>query len=74
MSVISFGEVNKSLLFILFMSISMVFNQYLYGFTYIECFYDMNIYRSLYQAIVGLNKKEFPRHRIFDPLLVILVL
>jgi hypothetical protein len=50
------------------MSISMVFNQYLYGFTYIECFYDMNIYRSLYQAIVGLNKKEFPRHRIFDPL------
>ena len=68
MSVISFGEVNKSLLFILFMSISMVFNQYLYGFTYIECFYDMNIYRSLYQAIVGLNKKEFPRHRIFDPL------
>ena len=68
MSVISFGEVNKSLLFILFMSISMVFNQYLYGFTYIECFYDMNIYRSLYQAIVGSNKEDFPRHRIFDPL------
>ena len=68
MSVISFGEVNKSLLFILFMSISMVFNQYLYGFTYIECFYDMNIYRSLYQAIVGSNKEDFPHHRIFDPL------
>jgi hypothetical protein len=50
------------------MSISMVFNQYLYGFTYIECFYDMNIYRSLYQAIVGSNKEDFPRHRIFDPL------
>ena len=68
MSVISFGEVNKSLLFILFMSISMVFNQFLYGFTYIECFYDMNIYRSLYQAIVGSNKEDFPHHRIFDPL------
>ena len=68
MTIISCGKINKSLLFILFMSVSMVFNQYLYGFTYIECFYDMNIYRSLYQAIVGLNKKEFPRHRIFDPL------
>jgi hypothetical protein len=49
------------------MSISMVFNQFLYGFTYIECFYDMNIYRSLYQAIVGLNNGDFSHHRIFDP-------
>ena len=68
MTIISCGKINKSLLFILFMSISMVFNQYLYGFTYIECFYDMNIYRSLYQAIVGSNKEDFPHHRIFDPL------
>ena len=68
MTIISCGKINKSLLFILFMSVSMVFNQYLYGFTYIECFYDMNIYRSLYQAIVGSNKEDFPRHRIFDPL------
>ena len=68
MTIISCGKINKSLLFILFMSISMVFNQFLYGFTYIECFYDMNIYRSLYQAIVGSNKEDFPRHRIFDPL------
>ena len=68
MTIISCGKINKSLLFILFMSISMVFNQFLYGFTYIECFYDMNIYRSLYQAIVGSNKEDFPHHRIFDPL------
>ena len=68
MSAISFGKINKSLLFILLMSISMVINQYIYGFTYIECFYKMNIYQSLYNAIIDKNKKYFPRHRIFDPL------
>ena len=68
MRVISFGKLNKSLLFILLMSISMVINQYLYGFTYIECFYKMNIYKSLYNAIIDKNKKDFPHHRLFDPL------
>ena len=68
MSAISFGKINKSLLFILLMSISMVINQYIYGFTYIECFYKMNIYQSLYNVIIDKNKKDFPRHRIFDPL------
>ena len=68
MKFISFGKINKSLLFILLMSISLVINHYLYGFTYIECFYKMNIYKSLYNAIIDSNKKDFPRHRIFDPL------
>ena len=68
MRVISFGKINKSLLFILLMSISMVINQYLYGFTYIECFYKMNIYKSLYNAIIDKNKTDFPHHRLFDPL------
>jgi hypothetical protein len=50
------------------MSISMVINQYLYGFIYIECFYKMNIYKSLYNAIIDKNKTDFPHHRLFDPL------
>ena len=64
---VSIGEVNKSLLFILYMSVSNVFNSYIYGFTYIECFYPMNIYKSLYQGIIDENKEDFPRHRVFDP-------
>ena len=68
MRAISFGKINKSLLFILLMSISTVINQYLYGFTYIECFYKMNIYQSLYNAIIDSNKTHFPHHRLFDPL------
>ena len=67
MSAISFGKINKSLLFILLMSISMVFNQYLYGFTYIECFYKMNIYQLLYNAIINKTKNDFPLHRLCDP-------
>ena len=64
---ISFGEINKSLLYILFMSISKVINQYIYGFTYIKCFHTMNIYQFLYQAIIDDKKQDFPRHRVFDP-------
>ena len=67
-SPISCGKINKSLLFILLMSISTVINQYLYGFIYIECFYKMNIYKSLYNAIIDPNKTDFPHHRLFDPL------
>ena len=65
---ITCGKINKSLLFILLMSISSIINKYLYGFTYIDCFYVMNIYKSLYNAIINPNKTDFPRHRIFDPL------
>ena len=65
---ITCGKINKSLLFILLMSISSIINKYLYGFTYIDCFYVMNIYKSLYNAIIDPNKTDFPRHRIFDPL------
>ena len=65
---ISCGKINKSLLFILLMSISSIINKYLYGFTYIECFYVMNIYKSLYNAIIDPNKTDFPHHRLFDPL------
>ena len=67
-SPISCGKINKSLLFILLMSISSIINKYLYGFTYIECFYVMNIYKSLYNAIIDPNKTDFPHHRLFDPL------
>ena len=67
MGKISLGELNRSLLFILLMSLSMVFNQYIYGFIYIECFYNMNIYRILYNAIIDDKKTDFPHHRIFDP-------
>ena len=65
---ISLGEVNRSLLFIVLMSVSYVINQYIYGFTYIECFYPMNIYKSLYNWIVDSQKTDFPRHRVFDTL------
>ena len=68
---ISFGEINKSLLYILLMSVSLVINQYLYGFTYIQCFYPMNIYRTFYDLIItksDVNDPRFSRHRIFDPL------
>ena len=63
---ISLGEINKSLLFLLLMSVSSVFYKYIYGFTYIECFYPMNIYRILYNWIIDKNKKDCPRHRVFD--------
>ena len=67
MAKISFGGINKSLLFIILMSICMVLNQYLYGFIYIECFYKMNIYQILYNAIIDRDKNDFPHHRLFDP-------
>ena len=67
MAKISFGGINKSLLFIILMSICMVLNQYLYGFIYIECFYKMNIYQILYNAIIDKEKSDFPHHRLFDP-------
>ena len=68
---ISFGEINKSLLYIFLMSVSLVINQYLYGFTYIQCFYPMNIYRTFYNLIIkesDENDLKFSKHRIFDPL------
>ena len=77
---ITFGTINRSLLYIVLTSISLVINQYIYGFTYIECFYQMNIYRTFYELITGdvikddseINKKrnkiKFLRHRVFDPL------
>ena len=65
---ISLGTINKSLLFLIIMSISSVLNKYIYGFTYIECFYPINIYRSLYNWIIDKDKTDFPRHRVFDPL------
>ena len=67
MGKISFGEINKSLLYILLMSISKVLNQYIYGFTYIKCFHTMNIYQFLYNGIIDDKKQNFPRHRVFDP-------
>ena len=63
---ISLGEINKSLLFIFLMSVSSVLYKYIYGFTYIECFYPMNIYRILYNWIIDKNKHDCPRHRVFD--------
>ena len=66
--IISLGKINKSLLFLIIMSISSVLNKYIYGFTYIECFYPINIYRSLYNWIIDKDKIDFPRHRVFDPL------
>ena len=68
MGFISLGKINKSLLFILLMSVFMVLYQYIYGFEYIECFYPMNIYRILYNAIIDNTKTDFYHHRIFDPL------
>ena len=66
MKLITFGEINKSILYILLMGASNILNLFIYGFTYIECFYPMNIYCSLYNGIVG-KKDECPHHRIFDP-------
>lgn len=63
---LSLGEINKSLLFILLMSVASVLYKYIFGFTYIECFYPMNIYRILYNWIIDENKKDCPRHRVFD--------
>ena len=65
---ISIGTINKSLLFLMLMSISNVLYTYIYGFTYIECFYPINIYKSLYHWIINKDKTDFPRHRVFDPL------
>ena len=66
MKIITFGEINKSLLYIFLMSTSCTIYKYIYGFTYIECFYPMNIYCSLYNWILG-PKDKCPRHRVFDP-------
>ena len=63
---ITFGQINKSLLYIFLMSVSCVLNKYIYGFTYIECFYPMNIYRILHNWILNKND-ECPLHRVFDP-------
>ena len=73
---ITCGKINKSLLFILLMSISSISNKYLYGFEYIDCFYVMNIYKSLYSAIIGIidSEKKFPRIEYSILYLVILVL
>ena len=50
------------------MSSSNVLNIFIYGFTYIECFFPMNIYRSLYEGIIGKDEnKDFSNHRVFDP-------
>ena len=68
MGKITFGGINKSLLYIILMAIFQVLNQYIYGFIYIECFYQMNIYQILYNAIIDSNKTDFPHHRVFDPL------
>ena len=66
MKIITFGEINKSLLYILFMSISSILNRYIYGYNYIECFYPMNIYCSLHNSILDKDDK-CPLHRVFDP-------
>ena len=68
MSIISFGGINKSLLYITLAGVFKVLNQYTYGFIYIGCLYQMNFYRILYNAIIDPNKKDFPRHRVFDTL------
>ena len=72
---ITFGTIDRSLLYIVLTSVALVINQYIYGFTYIECFYQMNIYRTFYELIIGevesdenKNKVKFLRHRVFDPL------
>ena len=66
MSIISFGGINKSLLYITLAGVFKVLNQYTYGFIYIGCLYQMNFYRILYNAIIDSNKTDFPRHRVFD--------
>ena len=66
MKIITFGEINNSFLYIFFMSTSCALYKYIYGFTYIECFYPMNIYRTLHNYILDKDDK-CPRHRVFDP-------
>ena len=68
MSIITFGGINKSLLYIILAGVLKVLNQYTYGFIYIGCLYQMNFYRILYNAIIDSNKTDFPRHRVFDTL------
>lgn len=68
MAIISIGTVNKSLLFIFLMGIFTMFNQYLLGYVYIDCFAEINFYARLYKWIIDDKKKDFPPHRIFDPL------
>ena len=64
--IITFGNINKSLLYIFLMSASSALNGYIYGFDYIGCFYQMNIYEILHNWI--LNKiDDCPHHRVFDP-------
>ena len=68
---ITLGNIDKSLLYILFMSLSLVLNNYIYGYTYIKCFYRMNLYKTFYQLIIDSNETDenkFIRHRVFDPL------
>ena len=64
--IITFGGINKSFKYILLVSISNILNIYIYGFTYIECFYPMNIYKSLHNWILDKDDDCF-RHRVFDP-------
>ena len=63
---ISPGQINKSLLYIFLIGISSVLNRFIYGYNYIGCFFPMNIYRSIHNAILG-GDDECPRHRVFDP-------
>ena len=63
---ISFRQINKSLLYIFLIGISSVLNRFIYGYNYIGCFFPMNIYRSIHNAILG-GDDECPRHRVFDP-------
>ena len=68
---ITLGNIDKSLLYIVFMSLSLVLNNYIYGYTYIKCFYRMNLYKTFYQLIIDSNETDenkFIRHRVFDPL------
>ena len=65
---ITFGEINKSLLFIFLKSLSLVLEHFINGYTYIGCFYDLNIYKTFYNLIIkDSTKTNFKRHRIFDP-------
>ena len=66
---ISFGEINKSLLLILLISLFSALEHYINGYTYIGCFYKLNIYKTIYSIFVdnNPNDNDFQRHRIFDP-------
>ena len=63
---ITFGQRNKSFSYIFLMSFFSVLNRYIYGYGYIDCFYRMNIYRSLHNLIIG-GDGDCRRHRVFDP-------